>query len=423
MRILSLTAGAASMYCGSCLRDNALAAELKRQGHDVTLVPMYTPTLTDEANVSGDKVFFGGIGIYLQQRWPWMGTLPRFVDRVWDSKWALRMAAKSTIPVDPRLLGQLTVSMLRGENGRQRRELSKLIEWLRGEPAPDVISLPYTLLIGLAAPLKRALGRPVCCTLQGEDLFLEGLHEPYRSEALALIREQAPQIDAFLAVSAYYADFMAGYLGIPRERIHVTPIGINAADFEPRVKPRSDVFTIGYFARVDPAKGLHVLMEAYRRVSEQVPARLLAAGYVLPEHRSYLEGLRAPGFEYRGVLDRAAKAEFLRSLDALSVPTVYAEPKGLFLLEAMACGVPVVQPRHGAFPEILEKTGGGLLVEPGSPEALAEALLRLWRDEKLARRLGAAGARGVREHYTVAHMARAALEAFETTGAQVIAGR
>jgi hypothetical protein len=52
MKILSLTAGAANMYCGSCLRDNALATELKRQGHDVLLLPMYTPTLTDERNVS-----------------------------------------------------------------------------------------------------------------------------------------------------------------------------------------------------------------------------------------------------------------------------------------------------------------------------------------------------------------------------------
>ena len=131
MKILSLTAGAANMYCGSCLRDNALAAELKRQGHDVILLPMYTPTLTDEQNVSEEKVFFGGIGIYLQQKWPWISRLPGFVDRLWDSRWALRMASRSNLPVDPRLLGELTVSMLRGEDGRQRREFRKLVEWVK----------------------------------------------------------------------------------------------------------------------------------------------------------------------------------------------------------------------------------------------------------------------------------------------------
>ena len=423
MKILSLTAGAANMYCGSCLRDNALAAELKRQGHDVVLLPMYTPTLTDERNVSEERVFFGGIGIYLQQKWPWVAKLPGFVDKLWDSKWALRMAAKSTIAVDPQMLGELTVSVLRGENGKQRRELQKLLEWLKTEPAPDVVNLPYTLLIGLAGPLRRALGKPVTCALQGEDLFLEGLREPYRTQSLELIRENLKHVDAFLAVSDYYARFMSDYLGIPQDKMRVVPIGIKPDEFEERPKPRSDVFTIGYFARVDPAKGLHVLVDAYRRVREQVPARLLAAGYLLPEHRSYLAGISAPGFEYRGVLDRQQKIAFLRELDVLSVPAVYAEPKGLFLLEAMASGTPVVQPRHGAFPELLERTGGGLLVDPHSPEALAEGLLRIWREPEAAARLGRAGAAGVRQHYTVAHMARSAVEVFEALRAQPVASR
>ena len=63
MKILAFTAGAGPMYCGSCIRDNALAAEIKNQGHDLTLVPLYTPTLTDEPNVSEDKVFCGGVSV------------------------------------------------------------------------------------------------------------------------------------------------------------------------------------------------------------------------------------------------------------------------------------------------------------------------------------------------------------------------
>jgi glycosyltransferase involved in cell wall biosynthesis len=423
MKILALTAGAANMYCGSCLRDNALAAELKRQGHDVILLPMYTPTLTDERNVSEDRVFFGGIGIYLQQRWPWTAKLPQFMDRLWDSRWALRMAAKNAISVDPHLLGGLTVSVLKGEHGQQRRELRKLLGWLATEPPPDVISLPYTLLIGLAGPLKRALARPVTCALQGEDLFLDGLREPYRSQALALIRENLHHVDAFLAVSHYYAEFMAEYLGIPRDKIRVVPIGVDAAEFDARVKPRGDVFRIGYLARVDPAKGLHILVEAYRKVREQVPARLIAAGYLLPEHREYLAGLDAPGFEYRGAVDRAGKLKFLQELDVLSVPTVYKEPKGLFVLEALASGVPVVEPEHGAFPEVLQRTGGGVLVEPHSPDAVAAALLRLWREPERAAQLSRAGAAGVREHYSVTQMARAALEVFENIRADAVASR
>ena len=180
MRILSLTAGAASMYCGSCLRDNALAAELIRQGHDVTLLPFYTPTLTDEENVSRqEQVFFGGISVYLEQHMPWFRGR-RLLDRLVDAPRVIKAFTSGSIAVDPKQLGAMTVSTLRGANGHQRKEIDKLIEFVTGEPPPDVVNIPYTLLISLAAPLKRALGRPVVVTLQGEDLFLEGLPEPYR---------------------------------------------------------------------------------------------------------------------------------------------------------------------------------------------------------------------------------------------------
>src|SRR5580704_11582772 len=167
MKILSITAGAAGMYCGSCLRDNALAAELIAQGHDVILLPLYTPTLTDETNVSGDKVLFGGISVYLEEKSALFRHLPRFMDRLLDSSFALRAASRSSISTSPRMLGELTVSLLQGEHGHQRKEFAKLREWLSHEAPPDVVSLPNSLLISMAQPLKEALGCPVTCTLQG----------------------------------------------------------------------------------------------------------------------------------------------------------------------------------------------------------------------------------------------------------------
>ena len=119
-------------------------------------------------------------------------------------------------------------------------------------------------------------------------------------------------------------------------------------------------------------------------------------------------------FEYRGEVDRAQKTEFLQSIDVFSVPAVYEEPKGLFLLEALASGVPVVQPKRGAFPEILNKTGGGLIVPAGDSSALADAWLDLWRDPEKAFALGCAGAQGVREHYDVGVMAEAAEQAYRS---------
>src|SRR5215210_316605 len=218
------------MYCGSCLRDNALAAELIRQGHDVTLLPFYTPTLTDEENVSRQQqVFFGGISVYLEQHMPWFRG-HRLLDRLIDAPDVIKAFTSGSIAVDPRQLGALTVSTLRGTNGHQRKEIDKLIEFVAGEPAPDIVNIPYTLLISLAAPLKRALGRPVVVTLQGEDLFLAALPPPYREQALDLVKAQVPNVDLFIAVSNYYARFMCEYLRIPESKVRVARLGVNTAD-------------------------------------------------------------------------------------------------------------------------------------------------------------------------------------------------
>jgi len=430
LKILAITGGAAGMYCGSCLRDNALATELMALGHEVVLLPLYTPTLTDETNVSQDRVFFGGISVYLEQNIPLFRRTPEALDRLWDSRFALRLASRRSIRTDPRWLAEMTISMLKGEDGNQRKELRKLLRWLESEPPPDVINLPFLLVVALARPLKQALGRPVCCTLQGEDLFLESLEEPYRSEAMGLIRSQLEHVDAFLPLSAYYERFMSEYLGIPRSKMRVTPLGISMNGHAAGPRPRSEVFTVGYFARIAPEKGLDLLCEAYRQLrqrSDLGPWRLEAAGYLGPEHHEYLHGIErrirewglGQEFHYRGALDRAAKIRFLQSLDVMSVPSPYREPKGAPVLEAMANGVPVVQPRHGAFPEIIEKTGGGLLFDPHDAASLAGQILRIWQDPELARGLGSAGARGVREHYSARQMALRALEVYSEITEQV----
>jgi glycosyltransferase involved in cell wall biosynthesis len=430
MRLLAITAGAGGMYCGSCLRDNALAAELMARGHDVSLLPVYTPTLTDETNVSGDRVFFGGISVYLQQHVPLFRRTPAILDRVWDNAAVIRaFAGGSMASVDPQFLGAMTVSMLRGEEGFQRKEIVKLVDWLREQPPFDLFVLPNSLLLGLAAPLARALGRPVCCTLQGEDLFLEGLPAADRAESLRLIRTHRDSVTRFVAVSDFYAEHMAGYLGLPRDRVRTVPIGIDVAeDAGPPARPtgeaREQPFTVGFLARIAPEKGLHLLAEAYalaRRDGRLPAGRLEAAGYLAPEHHGYLEkiqaGLAGAGlaaeFRYQGVLDREAKLRFLRSLDVASVPSPYAEPKGMSVLEALACGTPVVQPRHGAFPEMLGRTGGGVLFEPGDVPGLAAAIAGLHDEPSRRKELGDQGARGVRREYSVGRMAEQAIAVYD----------
>lgn len=423
MKILSVTAGAAGMYCGSCLRDNALAVELLRRGHQVTLLPLYTPTNPDETNVSRKRVLFGGISVYLQHYMPFFRKSPKFLDRILDSPWIINAFAGRSISTDPAMLGGMTISMLEGDRGVLRKEFDKLLEWIADEPVPDVINLPNSLLIGLAAPLKRALKRPICCTLQGEDLFLNGLTEPYRTRAIELIEKQIGDVDVFLSVSDYYVPLMSKMLAIPHERIAVVPLGINLEGYERRQR-RGETFRVGFFARIAPEKGLHRLAEAYALLRSRTPRvkmRLDAAGYMNPAQQPYLTDIKrglaraglADEFMYHGAVDRDGKLEFLQGLDVMSVPAP-DEPKGVSVLEAMAVGVPVVQPRCGSFTEMVEKTGGGLLVPPDDAGALAGALQNLYEDRALADRLGQCGFDGVRAHYSIATSTDRLLAVYES---------
>jgi glycosyltransferase involved in cell wall biosynthesis len=202
----------------------------------------------------------------------------------------------------------------------------------------------------------------------------------------------------------------------------VVPLGIAFDGYARRRSPPGR-FTVGFFARIAREKGLHLLAEAYihlRRRMGSDDARLEAAGYLGRADRPYLDAVRATlskaglgsEFVYRGEVDREGKLAFLQGLDVLSVPAVYDEPKGMFLLEAMASGVPVVQPRRGAFTEIVERTGGGLLVVPDDPQALADGLLTLWQDRPLAEALGQRAWDGVRAHHSIAQSAARTVEVY-----------
>lgn len=423
MRIAYITAGAAGMYCGSCLHDNTLASTLIAQGHDAILVPTYTPITTDEPDVSSKRVFFGGINVYLQERFRLFRYTPWFVDRLLDFRPLLRWVSRFAIKTDYADLGGLTVSMLEGENGHQRKEVAKLVHWLARDIRPEIVNLSNVLLSGAVHEIKRVLGVPVVASLQGDDIFLEALPEPFRTRSLELIRDHCKEIDGFLSTSNYYADFMSEYLSIPRERIQVVYPGLNLKGHgrtEPRVPGKP--LTIGYFARICPEKGLHVLADALHRLREtaHVPEfRVRVSGWLGARDRVYFDDvarrLNKAGIQLKHVEspDHVSKVRFLQELDVLSVPTTYREPKGLFVLEALANGVPVVQPRHGSFPELVERTGGGLLHEPGDADDLARVLHLLLDDHEQRSQLGQRGQEAVLRDFNAAVMTEKTLEFYE----------
>jgi glycosyltransferase involved in cell wall biosynthesis len=421
MHIAIVTAGGAGMFCGSCMHDNTWARALKKQGARVTLVPTYTPLRLDETDESTRQVFLGGINVYLDFRARLWRALPRPMTRWLDRPAIIRLATRFGVSSNARQLGELTLAMLAGESGPESREIAELAAFLTETVRPDSICFSNAMLVGALGSLRRKFSGKIFCILQGDDIFLEDLHEPYRGRALAAVRECARDFDGFFVHSAYYRDFMSGYLGLPIEKFHIIPLGIDLSGHDGvPVERKADLFTVGYFARVCREKGLLQLVEGFRLLHKRHPnTRLRAAGYLGSRDRKYFDEVRkkasdlGPAFRYVGSpATHDEKVEFLKTLDVLSVPTVYREPKGLYVLEALANGIPVVQPRHGAFPEMLEATGGGLLVEPGDPEDLAHTLEELMKDPAGRMQLARRGRAVVHSQYDDATMARRTLEIF-----------
>jgi glycosyltransferase involved in cell wall biosynthesis len=456
MRIAYVSAGAADMYCGSCLHDNTLVAALQRLGHDAVLVPTYTPLRTDEPGVAIERVFFGALNVYLKQIAPplrrgWAG-----VERLLDRPGLVALVSRLGSATDPGRLGELTLSILRGEEGNQASELDKLAAWLRDSFRPEVVHLTNSMFAGFARRLKAELGVPVVCSVQGEELFLDGLREPSRGAVRAALAERAQDVDLFVAPSRFYADLMASYLRVERGRLAVVPLGINLSGHgawgaaghgaghgagsaagpgagsgaghgagSGAVRGADEPWVVGYLGRIAPEKGLDLVAAAFRRLAADLGGagrvRLHVAGYLPPQHRHYLRDVErqlrgwglAGDYRYAGEVTREEKIAFLAGLDLLAVGTVYPEPKGLYVLEALANGVPVVAPRHGAFPELLADTGGGVLVAPGDPAALAAALGELLRDPGRRERLGRAGQEAVHARYGDEAMAAATLALYQ----------
>ncbi len=413
MRIAHIAAGAGGMYCGACARDVALVIGLSARGHDVRVLPLYTPLRMDGPNViSTERMFFGGINVFLQHLSGVFRITPEAFDRLLDSPGLLRWASQFAVRTKPEQLGPMTVSVLEGRGGRQRKEYRKLISHL-AEIQPDVVSITNSLLSAIAVEVKSGSGLPVVCALQGEDSFVESMPEPYRSRAQELMRRNAESIDLFLSPGTDYARKMSDFLSVPTERIRVVHTGIYTEAFA-RTTPRPvEPPTIGYLSAVLPSKGLDILVDALSLlVSEhKIDVSLYIAGR---EADQGFVGRVRQEIERLGLTDRVKwlgeitydeKISFLHSCTVLCQPSRIAESRGVTVLEALAAGVPVAVPDTGVFPEMVSAVCSGAMFHSGAPRSLAASLLSLLTDKSLADSMAEAGIRGVAAHYSAEQMA------------------
>jgi glycosyltransferase involved in cell wall biosynthesis len=413
MRLVHLTAGTGSFFCGTCLRDHALVKALRRRGHDALIVPLYLPLVLDDSGSRQESpLFFGGINVYLQQKSAFFRHTPRWLDKLLDLPALLRQAGRKAGMTDARELGEMTLSMIQGEHGYQAKELDKLVAWLVTQK-PDVVCLSNSLLIGVARRVREELRVPIICSLQGEDAFLDSLPEPYRERCWQLVRERAADVQCFVAPSRYYNALMRERLLLAAENTVVIHNGIDLDGFAPAPTP-PEFPTVGFLARMCRDKGLDILVEAFIRLAPRVPgARLKIGGSQTEADRVFVNELTdrlaqagvANAVRFLPNLTHAEKQQFLRGLTVLSVPTRCGEAFGLFMIESLASGVPVVQPGNGAFPELIEHTGGGVLFAPGDASSLADALEKLLRDPAQAVELGRCGREVVNARFTSDAMA------------------
>ncbi len=428
MNICILAAGAGGMYCGSCMRDNALAGALKRLGHDITLIPLYTPLKTENHSDSISEIFYGGVNVYLQHLTGLFRHTPRLVDWLFDRPWLLGIAGRLGTNTRPDKLAGLTLDIIQAEDGAAQKELRRLLEYLKTE-TPDVICLPNLMFVGMARLFRRELGIPVICELTGEDIFLDAMQSSDRERLRSVIRDRGADVSRFVASSDYYAGQMAEYLGVPREQIDVVYTGIAREYLAPiAAPPPQRPPTVGYLARICPEKGFHNALAAMAKLIElpgMANAKLIAAGYLGGRDERWANDLLAAlagtplesAVTFLGEVDREQKLRMLDSIDVLTVPTVYPESKGVYVLEAFARGVPAVQPDHGSFPELIRMSNGGRLVPPGDASALAAALAELLRDPSRRAEMGRRGRETIESTFTDTRMANEMLKVFDTAQA------
>ncbi|MGN6386674.1 MAG: glycosyltransferase family 4 protein, partial [Verrucomicrobiota bacterium] len=425
MKIIQITPGAGGMYCGNCFRDNQLVAEFRRQGHDVLMVPLYLPmTLDEEDQSSGIPVFFGGINVYLQQKVPLMGKMPDWLHRKLSSPPVLKWASGKTAKTRASELGDLTLSMIRGEEGRQARELNELIAYLRTHEKPDVICLSNALLVGMVRSLRRELKTPVACVLQGEDSFLDSLPEPQRQQVWSELAERCREVDLFIAPSRYFGELMGKRLNLPPEKVQTVYNGIKLEGYSPAIS-RQDPPVIGYFARMCVEKGLPIVVDAFLHLKRRnsIPNLKLHIGGGLGPSDEPLVNEVKKRLEEENVfgdvtffpnVTKEQKQQFFKRISVMSVPALYGEAFGLYLLEAWASGVPVAQPPVAAFPELIEASGAGVVAKDSKAESLADALEKLLLDEPTRTAMGIQARKAVEEQFNASIMAQNMISKFES---------
>lgn len=421
-----------AFYCENCLRDAAVAEPLRLLGHTAVTVPLYLPSGASRPGAArtaaagtGETppVFFGAVRLYLRHRSRLFSHAPAWMGRILDSEALLRLAARRAGSTRSAGLEEMTLSLLEGESGSEAAEVERLAVWLRDVCRPDVVHLSNALLMGLARRIRVVARVPVVCSLQDEDTWIYAMREPFRTRAWDLLRERSRDVAVFLPVSRWFGSLMRERLELPPPALRVVPAAVDEGAYQLSALPL-DPPVLGYLSRMAEPLGLGRLVEAFiaLRRSGFGNLRLHVMGGATADDRPFLRRLHARLAEAGALKDVSMvdgfslpeRVAFLSSLTLLSVPFERGEALGSFLLEAMAAGVPVVQPDVGSYGELVRSTGAGLLYDTASEGGLERALAALLADSAGLRACAGRGRAAVCERFGLGAVGAALVDAYRS---------
>lgn len=428
MKIVYLITGSGgSFYCGNCYRDMLYVRAIRKvPGIVARAIPLYLPPDKTTIESGFDKhVFFGAISMYLREKVGFLRNMPAILDKFFDSSLLLKFAAKQAGTTSTEGYEELTINMIEGDNAFRKEEVDRLVKYLLKDGKPDIIHLSNALILGIARQLKKRIDVKIVCSLLNEDDWIDDMAEPYRSRAWEMIAMEAGHVDVFVTPSYYYKDLFINKTGLKGDNVMVVPLG-----FDPEKATGSraerEPSAIGYFSRVNYHNGFDKLVDAFIELKKKdlIPGLTLnvCGGYTGTDKQfisQQIKKIREQKLEKSVKIypefQGDKKLEFFNDVDVISVPVRKYDGYGLYILEANAAGIPVVQPATGAFPEIIERTGGGIVYSPDTVVDLASSLYKLLTDKELLYLLGEKGGKMVGQELSLDKMSAGLSEVYNNT--------
>lgn len=425
MKIVYIVPGFGEIfYCQNCIRNIDLAERLTSKGFEIKLAPMYLPLKLDLPQDVNTPVFYGALNVYLRELLPFLRHIPEWIQGLLNSKKVLNMIARRGGSTDPVGYENMTISVMKGEKGRQGEELEKIVHWLKYKEKPDAVHFSNAMLIGMSKRIKEELDIPVFCTLQDENTWIDRMRHPFIEQAWDVLTERSEFVDLFISVSRSYKELILSKTGIPDKKIKVVHIGIPVEKYE-TVGPSFNPPVIGYLSRISKELGFDILVDAFIELKKDKfkDLKLRVTGGSAPSDKKFikeqLKKLDLHNFkqsvEFVPYYNSHDLKKFFKGLSLVSVPVPEGEAFGIFQIESMLSGIPVVQPELGGFPEVVKETGGGVVYKPNNSEQLAKEIAGLLTNQLRIVSLGETGSKAVYNKFSIDIMVDRLIDIYRNT--------